>query len=182
MPAERVVVGELHLIRARLDQALLGLASVAVSAAGLDDWGRVEEAARLARRALVAAVGAAPPLPEVVDDGLVVAGELRVDVVAGRQWWGDREFELSPLHHRLLAVMAAEPYRVFGKDELAGVVWCDPAADCSNAVKTSVSRLRRALVAAGAPSGAILCSRHGIGWGLFSEAASGSAETLGCGL
>ena len=40
--------------------------------------------------------------------------------VTRRQWYGDGEFELTPLHHRLLAVMAADPFRVFGKDELLG--------------------------------------------------------------
>jgi DNA-binding response OmpR family regulator len=83
---------------------------------------------------------------------------------AGRQWWGDAEFELTPLHHRLLAVMAADPLWVFGKDELAAEVWRRPKR--ADAVKVSVSRLRRALLAAGAPADRFLVSVHGVGWSL----------------
>jgi DNA-binding response OmpR family regulator len=93
---------------------------------------------------------------------------LRVDPAAGRQWWGDAEFELTPLHHRLLAVMAADPLWVFGKDELAAEVWRRPKR--ADAVKVSVSRLRRALVAAGAPPDRFLLSVHGVGWALTGPA------------
>jgi DNA-binding response OmpR family regulator len=168
--AERVVVGELHLIRARLDETLLGLARVAAAADTHEEWGRVEEAARLARRALVAAAGAAPLHPSLAAGGeLVRAGRLSVDPVACRQWWGKAEFELSPLHHRLLAVFAADPFRLFGRVELAEVVWRDRAAAGSGALKTSVSRLRRALIAAGAPAGMVLVGSRGIGWRLFDR-------------
>ena len=91
-------------------------------------------------------------------------GELRIDPASGRQWYGEAEFELTPLHHRLLAVMAAEPCRVFGRDELAVEVWRRPGR--AEAVKVSVSRLRRALMAAGAPGGRFLDSVHGVGWSL----------------
>jgi DNA-binding response OmpR family regulator len=89
---------------------------------------------------------------------------LRVDTVSRRQWYGEVEVELTPLHHRLLAVMAAEPYRVFGKDELLQAVWRRGGA--TNAVNTSISRIRRALVAAGAPVGTVMLSVHGVGWAL----------------
>jgi DNA-binding response OmpR family regulator len=95
---------------------------------------------------------------------LLRVDELRVDPAAGRQWYVKAEFELTPLHHRLLAVMAAEPERVFGHDELAAVVWRQSKR--ADAVKVSVSRLRRALIAAGAPSDRFLVSVHGVGWSL----------------
>jgi DNA-binding response OmpR family regulator len=165
-PRERVVLGELHLLRSRLDGVLEEIGAV-LRQPKVDEeaWPRVEEAARLARRAIVAAVGAVPPLPAVAPvPGLLRVGELRVDPATGRQWYGEAEFELTPLHHRLLAVMAAEPSRVFGKDELAAVVW--RRAGRENAVKVSVSRLRQALVAAGAPADRFLVSVHGVGWSL----------------
>ena len=163
-PRERVVLGELHLLRNRLDGVLDEIGTV-LRQPEVDEegWPRVEEAARLARRALVAAVGAVPPLAAVTaSPGLLQAGELRVDPAAGRQWYGQAEFELTPLQHRLLAVMAAEPSRVFGREELASEVWRRPGR--ANAVKVSVSRLRRALVAAGAPGDRFLVSVHGVGW------------------
>lgn len=169
-PRERVVLGELHLLRGRLDGVLDQIGTVLRQPdVDEDGWPRVEEAARLARRALAAAVGAVPPLPTITPvRGLLQVGELRVDPAAGRQWWGDAEFELTPLHHRLLAVMAAEPCRVFGKDELAAEVWRRPKR--ADAVKVSVSRLRRALVAAGAPADRFLVSIHGVGWALTRPA------------
>ena len=165
-PRERLVLGELHLLRSRLDSVLDQIGAVLRQPeVDEDSWPRVEEAARLARRALVAAVGAVPPLPMIAQArGLLDVGELRVDPAAGRQWWNDAEFELAPLHHRLLAVMAAEPCRVFGRDELAAEVWRRPKR--ADAVKVSVSRLRRALVAAGAPADRFLVSVHGVGWSL----------------
>ena len=164
-PRERVVAGELHLIRGRLDDLLAEVAALAADDQG-EAWLRVEEAVRLSRRALVAAVGAVPPLPPLVPrEGELVVGRLRLDTASRRQWFGEAEFELSPLHHELLAVLAADPYRVFAKDELLTRVW-RRGPERSNAVNTSVSRLRRALVAAGAPAGAHLLSVHGVGWAL----------------
>lgn len=164
-PRERVVLGELHLLRGRLDGALEDVAHLI--ARGGDDWCQVEEAARLARRALVAAVSAAPPPHPLAPP----AGELRVsefvlDTASRRQWWAGAEFELTPLHHRLLAVMAAEPFRVFGKDELAAEVWRSRGEDRRGAVKVGVCRVRQALVRAGAPPGRFMVSLHGVGWAL----------------
>jgi DNA-binding response OmpR family regulator len=167
-PRERVVLGELHLLRGRLDAALDEIRAVIERAEDPDDaWPRVEEAARLARRALVAAADAVPSLPPVVaQTGLLRVGELSVDPLTRRQWYGDVEFELTPLHHRLLAVMAAESFKVFGKDELSAEVWGRKPSGQPNAVKMSVSRVRRALVRAGAPQGRFLISLHGVGWAL----------------
>jgi len=165
-PRERLLLGELHLVRARLEEALAGIAEL-ISVGGAEGWVRVEEAARLAGRALAAAVGAAPPLvPAARAAGEVCVGRLRVDEAAGRQWYGQVEFELTPLHHRLLVVMAADPYRVFGKDELLREVWRRPKRVRTNAVNTSVSRVRRALLRAGAPAGSFMLSLHGVGWAL----------------
>jgi DNA-binding winged helix-turn-helix (wHTH) protein len=61
--------------------------------------------------------------------------------------------------------MAADPDRVFGKAELLAAVWGRHRTN-TNAVNTSVSRARRALVAAGAPQGSFMFSLHGVGWSL----------------
>lgn len=170
-PRERVVLGELHLLRGRLDELLGEVAGViARSDHAAEGWLAVEEAARLARRALVAAASAVPALPAGRPPASELrVGELRVDPATRRQWYGEAEFELTPLHHRLLAVMAAEPFRVFGKDELLVEVW-GRGAGGANAVKMSVSRVRRALVRAGAPSGRFMVSLHGVGWALTRPA------------
>lgn len=79
-------------------------------------------------------------------------------------------FELTPLHHRLLAVMAADPFRVFATDELLAAVWRRIPGARTNAANTSVSRVRRALVRAGAPRGAFMLNLHGVGWALTRPA------------
>jgi len=167
-PRERLVLGELHLLRGRLDEMLGEVAQVIETGDQADEgWLRVEEAARLARRALTAAVGAVPPLQLVGPrEGEVKVGELRIDSLARRQWYGEVEFELTPLHHRLLAVMAVDPFRVFARDLLLATVWRRVPGTRTNAVNTSVSRVRRALVRAGAPRGLFMLSLHGVGWAL----------------
>ena len=167
-PREKLVVGELHLLRSRLD-GILDEVAAAIGEDGPADeaWRRVEEAARLARRAIAAAVTAAPPIrPFAQSFGDLRVGDLRVSTAVRRQWYGDVEFELTPLHHRLLAVMAADPFRVFGKDELLAQVWRGSPKTATNAVNTSVSRVRRALVGAGAPRGRYMISLHNVGWSL----------------
>lgn len=167
-PPERVVLGELHLIRGRLEGMLAVVAEAICRGDRDESWERVEEAARLARRAVVAALTAMPPVP--IDDrpvaGELRVGELRVDVRTRRQWFGAVEFELTPLHHQLLVTFAREPGRVFGRDELERAVWRRQPVAGSCAVKLAVSKLRRALVAAGAPPGAFLVPLYGVGWAL----------------
>jgi hypothetical protein len=171
-PRERVVLGELHLLRGRLDGTLEDVAYlIGKGGSGEREWVQVEEAARLARRALAAAISVAPPPPLLAPlPGELRVGELRLDTVTHRQWWGEAEFELTPLHHRLLAVMAADPYPVFGRDELAAEVWGSRRDELGNAVKMTVSRVRQALTRAGAPPGRFMVSLHGVGWALTRPA------------
>ena len=170
-PRERVVLGELHLLRGRLDAMLGEVAGAIERSNDAEGWLAVEEAARLARRALAAAASAVPALPAGTPAASELrVGELRVDSAVRRQWYGEAEFELTPLHHRLLAVMAADPFRVFGKDELLAEVWGRGASGSANAVKMSVSRVRRALVEAGAPRDRFFISLHGVGWALTRPA------------
>lgn len=61
-PQERLLLGELHLVRQRLDDTLLGIAHLLATTHKQDEWERVEEAARIGSRALAAAIAAAPPL------------------------------------------------------------------------------------------------------------------------
>jgi two-component system, OmpR family, alkaline phosphatase synthesis response regulator PhoP len=169
-PREKSLLGELHLIRSRLERMLTEVAEELRTSDQEERWERVEQAARLARRAVVAAVAAMPPVPaHNAPASELRVGELRVDTVGRRQWYGEAEFELTPLHHALLATMAAEPTRVFGRDELERAVWRRASGRESCAVKIAVSKLRRALVGAGAPPERFLVSLHGVGWALVQR-------------
>jgi DNA-binding response OmpR family regulator len=54
---------------------------------------------------------------------LVRFGALVVDRTARRVWVGEHEVELSAKEFELLAVLAAEPERVYTKEELLSTVW-----------------------------------------------------------
>jgi DNA-binding response OmpR family regulator len=166
-PREKSLLGELHLVRGRLEEMLVEVAEEIQTGDQNEGWERVEEAARLARRAVVAALAAMPPVPAYTAPASELrVGELRVDTLSRRQWYGEVEVELTPLHHALLAAMAAEPTRVFGRDELERAVWRRAFEPQSCAVKIAVSKLRRALVGAGAPRERFLVSLYGVGWAL----------------
>lgn len=169
-PPERVALGELHLTRCRLDELLAIVAALVQTSDEQEAWERVEQAARLARRAVAAAIDAVPPAPATpaLPRELRV-GELRVDTVARRQWYAGSEFRLTPLRHRLLAMMAARPTRVFGKDELRREIWGYHGVVHGRSVDTQVAKLRRDLIAAGAPRQRHLIGQRGIGWSLLSE-------------
>src|SRR5690606_14605077 len=78
------------------------------------------------------------------------AGSLDVDLAARRAFTAGRELELEPLVFDLLAVLAARPNEVVGKDALWQQVWqARPVSD--SVIPHAVSKLRRALDAAGAP-------------------------------
>ena len=145
-PQERLVLGELHLVRRRLDEALLGVVHVLASTDQVEEWKRVEEAARIGSRALAAAVAAIPPglilLPSATE---IQVGELRIDTNLGRQWYGEQEFELTPLLHQLLAYMAKDPYRVIPKEELAREIWGHRVSVSTNAINAAIKKLGRAL-------------------------------------
>jgi len=161
------VLGELHLLRGRLEGMLAEVAEEVQASDQPEGWERVEEAARLARRAVVAAVAAMPPVPSYPAPVTELrVGELRIDRRTRRQWYGEVEFQLTPLHHQLLVTMAREPSRVFGKDELARLVWRRQSDGQGCAVKIAVSKLRRALVSAGAQRGDFLTVVYGVGWAL----------------
>jgi DNA-binding response OmpR family regulator len=60
--------------------------------------------------------------------GVLQVGELRIDPVAREVRLGDRKIDLSAKEFALLRTLAAEPTRVFTKEELLRDVWGFPAA------------------------------------------------------
>lgn len=167
-PQERLLLGELHLVRQRLDDTLLGIAHLLATTQKLDEWERVGEAARIGSRALAAAIAAAPPLTvgTALAEGELQVRELRIDPASGRQWFGDQELELTALQHRLLLHLARDPYRVFAKAELLRDVWGRQPGLATNAVNTCVAKLGQRLARAGANRSEWLINLHGVGWAL----------------
>lgn len=167
-PRERLLLGELHFVRQRLDDALLGLAHLLATSHKQDEWEQVEEAARIGSRALAAAIAAAPPLTAspLLAEGELQVRDLRIDPANGRQWFREAELELTALQRRLLVHLARDPYRVHAKEELLREVWGRQPGVATNAVNTCVAKLGQRLARAGATRSEWLINLHGVGWAL----------------
>lgn len=101
------------------------------------------------------------------------AGSLRVEPAARRAFTGERELGLEPLVFDLLAALAARPGEVVAKDTLWQEVWqARPVSD--SVIPHAVSKLRRALDAAGAPEQ--ILAVHGRGYRLALAASTSPPE------
>lgn len=78
-------------------------------------------------------------------EGMVVAGQLRVNPTTRRVTIGKRRVNLSPKEYELLCCLAAEPSRVFTKDEIIRDVWDNHAPGSRRALDALVTRLRQKL-------------------------------------
>jgi DNA-binding response OmpR family regulator len=81
--------------------------------------------------------------------GALQVGELRIDPVSREVTVGDRRIELSAKEFALLRTLAAEPTRVFTKEELLRDVWGYKLMGSTRTLDSHASRIRRKL----APSG-----------------------------
>jgi DNA-binding response OmpR family regulator len=95
------------------------------------------------------------------DEAVLRVGELRVDRMAREVRLAEREVPLSPREFELLALLAAQPGRVFARAEIERRVWGEePPA--SNSVDVHVAHLRGKLRAAGAPG--LIRTVRGVGY------------------
>jgi DNA-binding response OmpR family regulator len=81
--------------------------------------------------------------------GLLQVGELRIDPVGREVMLGERKIDLSAKEFALLRTLAAEPTRVFTKEELLRDVWGFKLMGSTRTLDSHASRLRRKL----SPSG-----------------------------
>src|SRR5579859_1103294 len=95
---------------------------------------------------------------------------LRVSIDSRTAWYGDRKLPLSQMEFGLLVALAREPTRVYTKAELLRDVWDYRGRGVPRTVDTHASRLRRKLVAAGAPTGRFVRCLWGVGYSLTCPA------------
>lgn len=81
--------------------------------------------------------------------GPLRVGELAIDPVTRRVRVGEREVDLANKEFALLAALAAEPQRVFTKEELLRDVWGFQSMGRTRTLDSHASRLRRKLDPAG---------------------------------
>ena len=79
------------------------------------------------------------------DQPPIVHGSLRVEPAGRRVFLDDREIMLTQREFDLLAFFAANPGRVFSRDQLMEAVWGEPWFDDTSTVTVHVRRLRAKL-------------------------------------
>jgi DNA-binding response OmpR family regulator len=102
-------------------------------------------------------------------------GKLVLDSEARRALVGETELRLRAREFELLAMLASEPNRVFGKEELMRRVWGCEALRSSRTLDSHASRLRVALRRAGADGLVVNC--HGVGYKLWDGVELAGAES-----
>lgn len=86
------------------------------------------------------------------DSAPLVFGDLRLSTKDQRCWVADDEVELRPKEFGLLAMLASEPGRLFGRDEMAERVWGYTELGNTRTIDTHVKTIRRKIEAASAYS------------------------------
>ena len=95
-------------------------------------------------------------------------GDLSVDRMAREVHYGPREVTLSPREFDLLALLVAQPGRVFTREEIERRVWGQQSGPASNSVDVHVGHLRGKLRDAGAPG--LIRTVRGVGYAVKSQA------------
>lgn len=105
----------------------------------------------------------APPLPDLVE-----VGDLSIDRVSRAVRVGETRIGLSTKEYQLLLALAADPTRVFTKDELLRDVWGYRSTGRTRTLDSHASRVRRKLAAVtGTP---YVLNEWGVGYRLMSPA------------
>jgi DNA-binding response OmpR family regulator len=161
---------ELQVVRRRLDRIVIELMKYCEETEARSGWEGVAAAAQTAHRAVDAAIGAAPNLPFEGDLPIDLEGavdDLTYSVAERRAWWMSEDLKLSTTEFGLLLGLARDPRRVFTKAELLRDVWGYRSPGRTRTLDSYASRLRRKLLAAGAPEGRYVVSMWGVGYSLL---------------
>ncbi len=94
---------------------------------------------------LVARVGALARRSQPATPPILRRGDVELDTARRRAWRGGRLLELSPKELGVLELLLGAGGRVVSSEELLERVWDENADPLSQAVKTTVSRLRAKL-------------------------------------
>ena len=103
-----------------------------------------------------------------VAEETLVRGALTVDPESRRAAVGDTVLQLARKEFALLSVLAAQPDRVFTKEELLATIWSHKSLSRTRTLDSHASRLRRKLVKAGAEG--MVVNSWGIGYRLWDRA------------
>ncbi|HEX5983888.1 MAG TPA: winged helix-turn-helix domain-containing protein [Solirubrobacterales bacterium] len=105
----------------------------------------------------------AQPVAAIQEEAITL-GALMVDPAGRRVTVSGHEVTLARKEFALLLVLAAQPDRVFSKEELLATVWGHTGLTHTRTLDSHASRLRRRLHAGGAPG--LIVNTRGIGYRL----------------
>jgi len=91
-------------------------------------------------------------------------GDLTLDPVRRQAWWDGAEVRLSPREFALLAFLAGQPGRVYGRAEIERNVWGEDLPPTSNVVDVHVANIRGKLRDAGGFG--VIRTVRGVGYAL----------------
>lgn len=85
----------------------------------------------------------APVSAELADE--VTVGGLMINKKSHRVWVYEEEIKLTPIEFEILYLLAANPGKVFGTDDIFEAVWHEKAYEANNTVMVHIRRLRTKL-------------------------------------
>jgi DNA-binding response OmpR family regulator len=133
---------------------------------GADDWlDRPFVYEELLERIRAVLRRTAPPARE---DGVLVAGPVRIDQRTRRVTVGGPRVPLAQKEYELLRELAREPERVFTKDELLHEVWGYQSSGRTRTLDSHASRLRRKFRAVD-PESTLVTNVWGVGYVLLGD-------------
>lgn len=112
-----------------------------------------------------------------VQEEVITLGALMVDPAGRRVTVGGKEVTLARKEFALLLVLAAQPDRVFSKEELLATVWGHTGTTHTRTLDSHASRLRRRLHSGGAPG--LIVNTRGIGYRLRDRPDLAALPALG---
>jgi DNA-binding response OmpR family regulator len=160
--------GEMRIIGRRLERVQRLAGSLATGEAA-EAWRSVGEHCGSAAAALAIATALVPEEPLVKDaraEQLSVR-DLRLDTKARQVWFNAEEIPLAHQEYQLLRTLATEPFRVHTKRELLEEVWQYRGIPRTRTVDSHASRVRRKLIAGGAPPNEWVHNVWGVGYVLL---------------
>jgi DNA-binding response OmpR family regulator len=102
-------------------------------------------------------------VPAAQPPAVLFRGPLRIELERHRVLVGEEEIQLRPKEYGLLATLAMEPGRVFGRQDLLDVVWGEDVIVDERTVDVHMSWLRGKLAAAGL-DGSFIQTVYGVGY------------------
>ncbi|MDF2758004.1 MAG: two component transcriptional regulator, winged helix family [Thermomicrobiales bacterium] len=118
-------------------------------------------------------------VPAAQPPAVLFRGPLRIELERHRVLVGEEEIQLRPKEYGLLATLAMEPGRVFGRQDLLDVVWGEDVIVDERTVDVHMSWLRGKLAAAGL-DGSFIQTVYGVGYRFVGsgDQASNTTESI----